>query len=778
MMTRWAAGAAVLVMMSTHAYAQTTLPTVTVVEPKPKKPMVKTPKTTAVKRAAVTQKPTVIRSAAARRSRGTTSGGVPQAAGGARGPIGGGPDQAAAAPGPATSVVSPQVAAARASESEARAVRENIQPRGPANATTFSKANVDALPAGNQTGFNQVLLNLPGISQDSSGSGDFHIRNEHANAQYRINGIFLPDGVSGFSQVLDSVFIRNVTLLDGALPAQYGLRTAGIIDIETRTGADAPGTIASIYGGSFRTIVPTITTSGVSGRWDYFVTGRYNANALGIENPLPTRDAIHDNTRQGRYFAYISGLLEDNSRLTFMSGASLTKYQIPNSPGTPPAFAAFGVDEFNSALLNENQLEHSLFNVIAWQKSIGPLDTQISYFQRYSTLRYNPDVIGDLVFNGVASDVSRLSLVNGLQTDNAYHTSARNTVRFGAIGNVEQADALDANLVLPTNRAGDPIDRPTSLNNFQRKTGAVAGIYLQDEYFLTPQFAVTAGLRYDYMHQYVDADQLSPRLGAVWKPTETTTFHAGYARYFTPPVLVLSGQTNLAATQNTTIEPEVNRADPARPERSHYFDVGVTQRVLPGLDIGVDGYYKIARNLLDDGQFGQALVLTTFNYDRAYNEGVEFKANYQRGNFSAYGNVAVARQRATEVSSNQYLFEADELAYINRNYIPTDHDQLVTVSGGAAYRVWDTLFSTNVLYGSGLRNGFANLGTVSPHAVVNLGLAHDFQLSPTLKPTTFRITVVNVGDIAYAIRDGSGIGVFQAQYGSRRGFFAGLSQQF
>ena len=644
--------------------------------------------------------------------------------------------------------------------------------------TTVSREAIQALPAGDQTSFDKVLLQLPGITQDSAGSGDFHIRNEHANAQYRIDGIFLPDGVSGFSQVLDSVFIRSLTLLDGALPAQYGLRTAGIIDIQTRSGADAPGGSVGIYGGSHRTIVPTITESGTTGRWDYFFTGRFTSNDLGIENPLPTHEAIHDETRQGRYFASVSGRLEDSSRLTFLSGASIAKYQIPNSPDVPTAFTAFGVTDFDSSLLNENQVERSIFNVIAWQKSIGPLDTQISYFQRYSTLHFVPDTLGDLVFNGVASDVSRTSLINGLQTDNTYRTSARNTVRFGFIGDVERAESVNSNVVLPTDASGNPIDAPFTINDAERKTGYVLGTYLQDEYFITPKIAITSGLRFDYLHQYTDSDQLSPRFGVVYKPTEATTIHAGYARYFTPPELSLSAPSPTGLFTNTTLSPAQATSDPVRPERAHYFDAGITQRVLPGLDLGIDGYYKIAKNLLDDGQFGQALVLTAFNYDHAYNEGIEFKGAYERGGFRAYGNIAVAKQRAKDVSSNQYLFDPDELAYIQNNYIYTDHDQFITVSGGASYNLYGTLLSTDVIYGSGLRDGFANIGTVSPHAAVNVGLSRDIVLAPGLKPTTLRVTVVNLLDHPYDIRDGSGIGVFQAQYGERRGIFAGLSQRF
>ena len=466
-------------------------------------------------------------------------------------PSSGGPATGAAIAGGqgvgAATGTTPAVAAARAGEAQARANERYLEPRGPANVTTLTKGTIDALPEGNDTAFDRVLLQVPGVSQDSAASGDLHIRNEHANVQYRINGILLPDGVSGFSQVLDTSFIRTLSLIDGALPAEYGLHTAGIIDIQTRNGADNPGGDAGVYGGSHDTLISTIDDSGVYGRWDYFFTGRFTTNNLGIENPIPSEDAIHDRTRQGRYFAYVSGLLEDGSRVTFMSGASTAGYQIPNSPGQPPLFTAYGVTNFNSANLNENQVEHSLFNVIAWQKSFGAFDSQVSYFQRYSTLHFVPDPVGDLVFNGVASDVTRTSLVNGLQGDNAYRVDARQTIRFGFTGDVENAQAINNSTVLPTDAAGNSIDAPFGIDDAERKTGLVGGVYLQDEYRLTRELTLTTGLRFDAMQEYVTTNQLSPRIGITYKPFETTTFHAGYARYFTPPELALSAPTPLQA---------------------------------------------------------------------------------------------------------------------------------------------------------------------------------------------------------------------------------------
>ena len=119
------------------------------------------------------------------------------------------------------------------------------------------------------------------------------------------------------------------------------------------------------------------------------------------------------------------------------------------------------------------------------------------------------------------------------------------------------------------------------------------------------------------------ADQLSPRLGIVYKMTPDTTLHAGYARYFTPPPTELISQKTVSLYENTSNAPEVSENSPVLPERSHYFDAGVTQKITSALTVGVDGYYKIIRDLIDEGQFGQALIYAPFNYAQGRIEGVE-----------------------------------------------------------------------------------------------------------------------------------------------------------
>ena len=215
--------------------------------------------------------------------------------------------------------------------------------------------------------------------------------------------------------------------------------------------------------------------------------------------------------------------------------------------------------------------------------------------------------------------------------------------------------------------------------------GWLAGVYVQDEWKLTNQFTMNYGLRFDQMDQFVSANQFSPRLSFTYKPFENTTFHAGYARYFTPPVLVEAAPVNLAAFNNTTGAVS-GQNDPVLPERSHYFDAGVDQKFKFGcgsdpkscstLEFGVDAYYKIAQDLIDNGQFGQALVLSAFNYARGYNEGIEFKTKYTNGNFQAYGNLSVAQQRANDPVSNQFLFDnttpQSYLRRLDRASVPSD----------------------------------------------------------------------------------------------------------
>src|SRR5207302_6102397 len=129
------------------------------------------------------------------------------------------------------------------------------------------------LPQGNDTPLNQVLLQAPGVVQDSF--GNVHVRGDHANLQFRINGIQLPEGITGFGQILSPRFANSISLLTGALPAEFGLRTAGVVDIKTKEGVMDNGGDVEFYGGQRGTEQPSFEYGGSEGKLSYFVTGQY-----------------------------------------------------------------------------------------------------------------------------------------------------------------------------------------------------------------------------------------------------------------------------------------------------------------------------------------------------------------------------------------------------------------------------------------------------------------------------------------------------------------------
>jgi len=721
------------------------------------------------------------------------------------------PARARAAPAPAARVTPGERLATRTAALN-QGLNAIYAPTGTAP-STISHNTIEALPQGENATVEKIVMQYPGVTQDSAASGNFHVRNEHANVQVRINGIMLPDGVSGFGTFLDTALIGNLSIITGALPPQYGLRTSGVLDIQTRSDAFNNTGNVGVYGGSRGTFTPSIEYGGTAGQTQYFLTGRFFESNIGLENTTPNWNAIHDHTTQERAFGYVSSLLDPYTRFTMVAGASYGRFQIPNSPGQTPNFTAFGVANFNSALLNENQLEQNYYGVAALQRSINGADVQLSYFTRYSSVHFTPDTIGDLVFNGVASDVFRSNFANGVTTDAAYRFNEAHTLRGGLLLRTDASNIVNTNTLLPV-VGGVPVDAPFTAVDPSKKLGYTVGFYVQDEWRITNSLILSSGLRYDQYWAYISENQFSPRFSLTWKPFDTTTFHAGYARTFTPPEQVLAAPTNLALVQGTTQQPSVALEGPVRAERADIYDVGVVQEVLPGLEVGIYGYYKRATNLIDDGQFGAAYVLTAFNYAQGENIGVELSTKYKNGGFQGYANLALARQKATNPVSNQFLFDnatplADlggltEFQYLQTHWVYTDHSQIWTGSAGFAYQFcgraaradeafgWSTRAATtpwgvswcgvrlsaDMIAGSGLRSGDANITTVAPYSQFNVGVAREFMLPFDPKPVTVRFDVVNLFDTIYLIIDGSGIGVFAPQYGPRRGYFVGVSKKF
>ena len=348
--------------------------------------------------------------------------------------------------------------------------------------------------------------------------------------------------------------------------------------------------------------------------------------------------------------------------------------------------------------------------------------------------------------------------------------------------------ALDAN--------GDALGGPQAINQANKPRALFEGVYIQDEWKLVPKvLTFNYGVRFDsYSSTTDDESQASPRANLVYQPTDTTTLHMGYSRYFTPPPLETVPPGNITAFNGTTGASGVpGPYGTVQAERANYYDVGVSQKITDGLKVGLDGYYKRAQNQLDDGLFGQALILSSFNYAEGRVYGAEFTANYDLGGFSTYANLAYSVAQGKGASSAQYLWPNPAVvSYVNNNWIYLDHDQRITGSFGASY-TWKeserngTRVYLDALYGSGLRqdggpidaagDAAPNGAAVPNYYTLNAGVEQSFKINKTQKFKA-RLDFVNLTDHAYELRSGTGIGVNAAQWGARFGMFGSLSYSF
>ncbi|MGB8365443.1 MAG: TonB-dependent receptor [Rhizomicrobium sp.] len=702
--------------------------------------------------------------------------------------------------------------------SEARA---GIQTQIGASTYAITAQDIQDTPGGDNTLLNQVILQMPSVAQDSY--GQFHIRGEHNALQYRLDGITLPEGISVFGQTLDPRLAESVELITGALPAEYGLATGGIVDIKPKTGLFNSGGQISVYGGSHNEIEPSLDYGGSSGSLNYFVSGDYMANSLGIESPDGSSTPLHDRTQQYHGFVYLEDILDSNSSLTAILGTSHDHFQIPNTPGLTPGLGLTDVNDpyaggttYPSALENETQREITHYAILSYLRSQGSFDFQISAFGRYSSLNFSPDQIGDLLYNGIAQSAYKKDVALGEQAEAAYHLGDNHTIRGGVIIETDRLTSDTTSSVLPEDcttqypalPAGTPTNPyscalypsstpgynvPETIVDNGAKTQWTYSFYLQDEWNVLSDLTLNYGLRYDSYQAYSSGNQISPRVNAVYKPWDGTTFHLGYARYFLPPPFELIGNETVAKfspttanpTAGTSATPPITQDTTPIAERANYFDAGAQQQIIDGLLVSIDTYYKLSHNMIDEGQFGAPIILTPFNYRKGKQYGAELAADYTKDNLNLYANLSLEHAMGLGWETSEFSFDPAQFAFTQTHYIHLDHEQAFTASAGASYKWGSTLFDADLIFGTGLREDnplpsgevIPNGTHVPAYAQVNTGIAQDFSVF-NIQGLTARFDVINLFDVNYQIRSGSGVGVFAPQWGPRRGFFVGLTKAF
>ena len=653
---------------------------------------------------------------------------------------------------------------------------------------SVSRKDIEALPRGNNQELHDVLLTIPSAAYGSL--KQLHIRQEHAQLQFRIDGVPIPDTVSStFSDVISPRAWERVDILLGGLDAQYGNKTAAVLDITSKSGTRPAFGSLQTFGGSNETFTPSFEYGGTVGeKFRYYALHSFTTTDRGIE-PQDLKDALH--AQSERHQTYLRGDYQaDNSNnFSWLFLNSVAKYQIPtarNLAANADVTALIGAPVVASQDLDENQKENNQYGHMVWRHDLNADNffSLAGYF-RHTRATFTTDPLNVLGYAGdvdepfSAADQDRNAHSGGVRLDYTYAPNREHLVKTGV--QVDRTQAVNKTRIFAFNRdpgTGAPVGGVIGINADNRLVGWREEFWLQDQWTPNQHWTFNLGVRYDHIQFLASEGQLSPRIGATYKPDKSNAFHFFYGRLFQSPNLEAISFAKLN-TAGTTAEPENVTNNQVRAERSHYVQAGSQHALLNDrVTLEFTGFYKLSRYLSDAGQFGTTPLLNFFAFERGWTRGIDTAVKAQMTDDLAFrGNAAWGQCKGYGLQSGHFLLEQGEIDDINsKGGVFCDHSQFVTSSAVLSYRFMErTSVSAQMLYGSGLRTAESGGKTNSTHedsyTTYNMSITHTFPLGQGQK-FLVGFDAVNLLNERYFINRGEGsIGLGAAHAGMPQSFF-------
>ena len=181
-----------------------------------------------------------------------------------------------------------------------------------------------------------------GVASDSNGQQ--HIRGEHADISFVVDGVPLPDTLSGRQgSVVVASTIQSLEILTGGFAPEFGGQTAAVLNVATLPGAKKASNTLTLEDGSYGSFNGDLTSSGPLGkRASYVFNVSADRTQNGLEPQQPDNQTAHNAGGDQSYFAKIqvSPARRDDIALTVSHAPS--HLQLSSRTGLPARFSAAG----------------------------------------------------------------------------------------------------------------------------------------------------------------------------------------------------------------------------------------------------------------------------------------------------------------------------------------------------------------------------------------------------------------------------------------------------
>jgi outer membrane cobalamin receptor len=662
-----------------------------------------------------------------------------------------------------------------------RSTRIRINRSAAVSSQETDAEQISQMPGGSTQSLPKVLFTAnPGFVQGSF--GQVFSRGNHANLQYDIDGIQLPDSVSGtFGDAFSVLDVDRMEVITGGLPAEYGMRLSGVVNILTKSGGSEPGGVLDLNYGSFNTFSPQATYGGSAdgGHFRYFVSGAYSSTDRGLDTPEPASEgmqlrggtqAVHDASQSNNQFAKLDWDLDGQDTLMLTAFNSQRTFEIPDypssfrpmdpffSPDYSDAFGNVGGAVWSPSGAGDYQIEGSDYAELMWKHRFSDDSLlQLAPYMKRSSVIFHGDPTEDLQASlaGSPSDPvtadsffeDRSTTNLGLQGDYQSHVNEANSLKTGFQLQAAEAHGPISILVQTTGMSVTGTGQDGADHDYQESA------FIQDDISVTKQVVLNAGLRYDAIQDlFADASSVDgmfqPRLGLNYSPWERTKFHLFYGALFQPAPAEDLRDSFSQVTGN--LQPYDIKS-----EKDTYYEAGAAQQ-WGGQLLSVNTYYKDAVNLLDDTQLLNTAITEPYNYAKGYVYGTEASIN---GKFLEHfsESLTYTYEIAQGYGASGGLFALPPAALLAEEqggadfWQYLDHCQINSANADLAWSLGGFSVGFTGLYGSGLRTGYDNTVSLPPHFTVDGTVAYAVRGSAWLEDFKLALDVTNIFDDVYPI---------------------------
>jgi hypothetical protein len=593
------------------------------------------------------------------------------------------------------------MAAAFAETTTVTADKENVslETDDSSTHTDIDKSLIQRFPAAMPSrAFESIVTSAPGFSEDENGR--YHFQGGHSQQLLVIDGQPIGDQVGiTFSNSLNPAIMQGIEITTGGVPAEYGEKAYGVINLVTRSALGQNGVRgdAALSGASFDTIDGNLGV-GYGGKQSGLFLNVDAEKSDRFLDPV-TFDNFHNdgNTLRGflRYdLVPGNGQGQDSLRVTANGGR--TERDVTNLPSQEAA----GQDEqvhtrdwningdYMHVVSGDTVIEAQAFGRDnRLQLLSSPEDTPVEAAQNRRLDNQGANA-------SLSKDVAGNDIKVGVQAKRFPITESFSFLITDPTLNAPGSDGFNPNLVpFDGTRGGSPFVFNGS------RTGSYEAAYAQDTLHWH-NLTINAGLRYDTNHLFLTESDLEPRLGAAYSiPQTATVLRASFDRMFITPEyenILLSSSAAAAAITPPDVQTDHNLGNGHLfnvSERHDAYNYGVQQGLGKWLRVDASYWKRQVKNAADQDQF--------------FNTGIVFPLNFARGDLSgwnvrfdtapwnglrAYASVGHVRAVYVPPFEGGLFLSSDEVDVINQGPFLIDHDQNIQEQVGLYWDVPKTGF--------------------------------------------------------------------------------------